>query len=404
MDKIEELLTRGVEKIYPSKEKLEKVLKNKKITLYQGFDPTGDKLHIGHMIGLRKLAQFQREGHHVIFLIGTGTGQAGDPSGKTTAKEKFLSEQVLRKNATGYVMQAKKILNFEGENKVVIKYNSDWFNEMTLPTFLTIIGQFSLQQLIERDLFQNRIKKGESINLRAFIYPILQGWDSVKLFDDSNVRLEVGGSDQTFNMLMGRDMVHYRHPTEEKYVLTTPLLEDANGVKIGKSEGNVMALTDKPSELFGKILGLPDDIIINALEYLTDIPMDQIRNIQKRIAKGDNPFQYKKLLAFEIVKELNDEKAAREAQATFEKGEINLPLISMTHSYISNATVSQLTVASGVTESIAQSKTITDQGGLRFNDKIITDPSAPAINHVKNNRIVIQRGPRKKQPIEVVKG
>ena len=407
MDKIEELLTRGVDKIYPSKEKLKELLKKGPITLYQGFDPTGDKLHIGHMIGLRKLAQFQKQGHKVIFLIGTGTGQAGDPSGKTTAREKFLSEEVLRKNAADYVMQAKKILNFEGENKVNIKYNSDWFNTMTIPFFLTMIGQFSLQQLIERDLFQDRIKRGESINLRAFLYPILQGYDSVKL----GVDLEIGGSDQTFNMLIGRDMVKYRDPQKEKYVLTTPLLTDADGVKIGKSEGNIIGLTDRPNDLFDKIMTLPDGMTVKALEYLTDVPMDEIKRIEQKIKSGENPIEYKYKLAFEIVKQLNDEKSANEAKNNFREVKIEdnmLPVFNMTslptwpipRNPVSGVSIAEPLISAGIVTSRSEYKnlirqsgiTVLTQKGSKIEEKLITDPDqSPQPNtiiRVGNNRFV----------------
>jgi tyrosyl-tRNA synthetase len=204
MDEIDQLLTRGVDKIYPSKDALEKVLRSgKKLKLYQGFDPTGTQLHIGHMTGLRKLAQFQSLDHHVIFLIGDGTGQAGDPSGKITAREKFLTRDELRQNAKDYVKQAAKIVRFDGENPVEILYNGDWLNKLTLTDLLNIASHFTLSQMAERDLFQERAKKGVEVNLREFLYPLLQAYDSVAM----SVDLEIGGSDQTFNMLRGRDLV-----------------------------------------------------------------------------------------------------------------------------------------------------------------------------------------------------
>src|SRR5664280_2584537 len=198
MDKIKELLTRGVDKIYPSSEELEKILRaGKKLTLYQGFDPTGKELHIGHMVGFRKLRQWQELGHHVIFLIGDGTGQAGDPSGKKTSRGKFLTRDELRANAVDYVKQASRIVRFEGENPVEIKFNSDWLNKLELIDILEIAEHFTLQQLSERDLFQERIRDNQPINLREFLYPLLQGYDSVAM----NVDLELGGTDQLFNML-----------------------------------------------------------------------------------------------------------------------------------------------------------------------------------------------------------
>ncbi|MCL5019133.1 MAG: tyrosine--tRNA ligase [Patescibacteria group bacterium] len=313
MDANETLLTRGVEKIYPSKEELEKVLRSgKKLRIYQGFDPTGIELHIGHLIGLRKLRQFQEAGHEVIFLIGDGTGQAGDPSGKTRAREKFLTQKELRRNAEDYVRQAAKVIRFEGENAVKIKYNGDWLNKLTLPDILNITGYFSAQQLFERDLFQERFKKGERFSFREFLYPLLQAYDSVAM----EVDLEIGGSDQTFNMLMGRHLVSAMQK-REKFVLTTPLLADSTGKKIGKTEGNVIALRDSPADLYGKIMSLSDEVIVKGLEYLTDLPMEEVKSVEQKMQKGDNPMQFKKLLAFEIVKSLNSEKAAREAQSFF---------------------------------------------------------------------------------------
>ncbi len=315
MDQITTLLTRGVEKIYPSKEALEKVLRSgKKLRVYQGFDPTGIELHLGHMVGLRKLRQFQDAGHEVIFLIGDGTGQAGDPSGKTRSREKFLTKKELRQNALDYVKQASKIVRFSGPNPVKIKYNGDWLDRLTFSEILKLAGYFSAQQLFERDLFQERLKKGETFNLREFLYPLFQAYDSVALAVD----LEIGGSDQTFNMLMGRHLV-WAMQKREKFVLTTPLLTDNQGRKIGKTEGNVIALRAKPTNLYGLIMKLPDEVVVKGLEYLTDVPVSQIEKIKQELQNGQNPMIFKKLLAFEVVKSLNSEKEAQQAQRFFEE-------------------------------------------------------------------------------------
>ena len=314
MDQISEILTRGVDKIYPSFEALEKVLRSgKKIRLFQGFDPTGVRLHIGHLVGLQKLAQFQKLGHHVIFLIGDGTGQAGDPSGKTRTREKFLSNEELRKNAKDYVMQAAKIIDFEGKNKAEILYNGDWLNKLTLPKILDLAGHFSLWQLVERDMYEERKKKGLDVNLREFFYPLLQGYDSVAM----NIDLEIGGTDQTFNMLCGRQLVK-QYLNKEKFVLTVPLLTDSKGTKIGKTEGNVIALTSQPNDLFGMIMNLPDDVIFKCLTSITALPLNEIDDIKNKLKNGDNPMVYKKKLAFELVKMLNDTSAALSAQNYFE--------------------------------------------------------------------------------------
>jgi len=321
-EKLSELLSRGVDKIYPSKESLEEtLLSGKKLRLYQGFDPTGDKLHIGHMVGLRKLAQWQKLGHEVIFLIGDGTGQAGDPSGKTAAREKFHSREELRNNARDYVMQAKKIVDFDGENPVKILYNGDWLNELKLIDILNIAENFSLQQLSERDMYQERMKKGESVNLREFLYPLLQGYDSVAM----DVDLELGGSDQMFNMLAGRTLMKAMKG-KEKFVMTTPLIADSSGRKIGKSEGNSIGLMDDPNDLYGKIMAFPDEVVAQCFECLTMVPMERVMEVKKSLEAGENPMLYKKELAEQIVRELNDDATAKTAaenwSSTFQKGEV----------------------------------------------------------------------------------
>ncbi len=309
-EKINELLTRGVDKIYPSKELLkETLLSGKKLRLYQGFDPTGDRLHIGHMVGLRKHREWQDLGHEVIFLIGDGTGQAGDPTGKMKTREKFFTREELHENAKNYISQASKIVRFDGPNPVKIMYNGDWLDTLTKVEILNIAQNFSVQQLIERDMFQERLKNGETINMREFLYPLLQGYDSVAM----DVDLELGGSDQTFNMLAGRTLMKAMKG-KEKFVMTMPLLADSKGVKIGKSEGNVIGLTDEPNDLFGKIMALGDDAIIPMFTLLTDVSKDEINSLNIQ----NNPLELKKRVAQLIVTQLYSEKTAQEAQKNFE--------------------------------------------------------------------------------------
>ncbi len=317
-DKINELLARGVDRIYPSRGKLEELLRSgKKLKLYQGFDPTGDKLHIGHMVGLRKHRQWQDLGHEVIFLIGDGTGEAGDPTGKKKTREKFFTSEELRQNAKGYLTQAAKIVRFDGENPIKILYNGDWLNKLTKTDILNIAQNFSLQQMIERDMYQERLKAGEEINLREFFYPLLQAYDSVVV----DVDLELGGSDQTFNMLAGRTLMK-KMKGKEKFVMTTPLLSDSKGIKIGKSEGNVIGLTDEPSDLFGKIMTLGDDAIIPMFVLLTDVPIKEIEFFDLK----KESLILKKKIAHIIVATLHSEQEAQEAEEnfsrTFQKKEI----------------------------------------------------------------------------------
>lgn len=368
MDNIEELLTRGVDTVYPTKEDLKKKLQSgEKLKIYQGFDPTGTQLHIGHMVGFMKLRDWQEAGHEVIFLIGDGTGQAGDPSGKTKAREKFFTTEELRQNAKDYVMQAQKIVRFEGENAVKIMYNGDWLNKLTLSEILDIAGHFSLQQLIERDLYQERMKKGEDVNLREFLYPLLQGYDSVAM----KVDVELGGTDQMFNMLAGRKLVR-EILNKEKFVMTTPLLTDSEGKKIGKSEGNVIGLTDKPADLFGKIMSLPDDIILKGFEYLTRVPMEKVKEIEKALTNGENPVKYKKQLAFELVKQLNDESAANQAQEAFEKVIQHKEVPDQIEDYyFFGKTIFDLLIDSGLVTSKSEAKRLLEQKGVSIDGEIV---------------------------------
>lgn len=395
MDKIEELLTRGVEQIYPSADALEKMLRSgKKLKLYQGFDPTGIQMHIGHMIGLRKLAQFQKLGHRVIFLIGDGTGQAGDPSGKTRAREKFLSNEELRQNAKEYVMQAARIVRFDGDNPVEILYNGDWLNKLRLEDILEIAGNFSLQQLSERDMFQDRIKQKESVNLREFLYPLLQAYDSVEM----GVDLELGGSDQTFNMLCGRTLMKSMK-NKDKFVMTTPLLADSAGRKIGKTEGNVIALNDKPEDLYGKVMSLSDDVIVKGLEYLTDVPMEEIKEVENKLKSGENPMDYKKRLAFEIVRQLNDEQAAAAADENFEKtvqGD-SLPENLQTYKAESEQTILDVLINSKLAESRSEAKRLIEQGGVEFEGKTIN-----RVAFLMDKPGILRAGRRKFVKIEIM--
>jgi tyrosyl-tRNA synthetase len=248
-------------------------------------------------------------GHEVIFLIGDGTGQAGDPSGKKKTREKFFTTEELRANAESYIKQASKVVRFDGENKVKVMYNGDWLNKLNLTDILNIAQNFSMQQLVERDMFQERLRSGEEINMREFLYPLLQAYDSVHM----DVDLEMGATDQTFNMLTGRTLMK-KMKGKEKFVMTTPLLVDSNGVKIGKSEGNVIGLTDEPAELFGKIMALGDDAIVQLFTLLTDTPLEEINkfNLKK------DAMSLKKRAALEIVASLHSKSLAEEAQISFE--------------------------------------------------------------------------------------
>ena len=368
MDKIEELLTRGVEKIIPSKEELEKVLRSgKKLRIYQGFDPTSPEFHIGHMVGLRKLRQWQDLGHEVIFLIGDFTGRIGDPTGKDKTRVPLTKAQVLE-NAKTYKEQAAKILRFEGENAVKIKHNSEWLDKIPAPELIRLTSFLTFQQVIERDMFQRRLSENKDISISEFLYPFMQGYDSVEM----DVDVEVGGNDQLFNMMTGRDLMH-KIKKKNKFVMTTPLLTDSEGKKIGKTEGNVIALTEKPEILYSQIMALPDDIITKGFEYLTDVPMEEIEEIKKSLKNGENPVASKKKLAFEIVKQLNSEKEAEAAAENFRKivQDKETPLNIVSIKVEDETTVSDAILKMEFASSKSEVKRLAEQKGITLNGKTI---------------------------------
>ena len=315
MDKINEVLTRGVEKIYPTKEALEKILRSgKKIRLYQGFDPSMPNLHLGNMVGVLKLKQFQDLGCEVIFLVGDFTGMIGDPTDKSATRPVLTHEQT-RKNCESWKQQAGKVLKFDGQNPAKFMFNSEWLGKISFEDLIRITANFTAQQMLERDFFQKRLKENRPIHLNEFLYPVAQAIDCVKM----DVDLEVGGSDQTFNMLMGRTLMAALK-NKEKFVLATKLLVDAQGNKVGKTAGNALFLNASPADLFGGVMSFPDEVLISAFELLTEAPLQWIKEQEKLVQSGKvNPMDLKKQLALEIVKMYHGGLNARNAEKEFER-------------------------------------------------------------------------------------
>jgi len=299
---IEKVLTRGVANILPTKEGLASLMAKKKITLYQGFDPSSKNLHIGNWIGIRKLAQFQQLGHQVIFLIGDFTGMIGDPTDKSAARKKMSKEQA-RKNAKEYTQQVGKTLKFTGSNAAKVLFNSEWLSKLSFEEVVELASNFTVQQMLERDFFQDRIKKNKPIHLHEFFYPLMQGYDCVAM----DVDLEIGGSDQLFNMLAGRNLMKALK-NKEKFVLTMKLLTDPSGEKMGKSEGNVININDTPNDIFGQIMALPDNLLELGVELLTDLPLETLKK---------KPLVVKNLLAYDVVEQLYG-KQAKPSQEYFD--------------------------------------------------------------------------------------
>ncbi|PIT87914.1 MAG: tyrosine--tRNA ligase [Candidatus Magasanikbacteria bacterium CG10_big_fil_rev_8_21_14_0_10_40_10] len=304
--KIDELLTRGVENIYPKKEWLQKELESgRRLSLYTGYDPTAPTLHIGHGITLMKLRQFQDLGHRVIMLIGDFTGMIGDPTDKTAVRSALTKEQVME-NCREYQKQAGHILDFTGNNAVELKYNSEWLGKMNFADVLQLTSHFTVQRMLERDMFDKRMKDAKPIYLHEFMYPVMQGYDCVAMDVDG----EVGGNDQTFNMLAGRTLMKDLK-NKEKFVLAMKLLTDNAGKKMGKSEGNMIAFTDSPQDMFGKVMSWSDEMILNGFELCTRVNMDEIKQMEKEMKAGANPRDYKLKLAHEITMTFLGESAAK---------------------------------------------------------------------------------------------
>lgn len=308
--------------VYPSLGFVEsKMSKGEKMTIYLGIDPTGPTLHLGHVIPLKILSRFQKAGHKVIMLLGDFTAMIGDPTDKSSARVALTHKQVLI-NLKNYKKQASRILDFSGKNKAEVKFNSKWLGKMKFEDVLKLASTTTVQQMLERDMFEKRIEEGKPIFIHEFLYPLMQGYDSVAMDVDG----EIGGNDQTFNMLAGRDLMKTLK-NKEKFVITVKLLEDNTGKKMGKTEGNMIAISDSPSEMFGKVMSWNDSLIIPGFELCTDVPMEIVESIAADIVRGAlNPRDAKMRLAREIITTFYSEKEANTEQAnfinTFQKKEI----------------------------------------------------------------------------------
>jgi len=361
--KIEEVLTRGVENIYPTKEALERVLKSgKKIRLYNGIDPTG-KLHVGHLVILRKLRQFQDLGHEVIVLIGDFTAMIGDPTDKSATRKPLTRKQILE-NAKNYKKQISKVLDLKKSN-IRFLHNEKWTNELSPADMLELASKFTVARLLERDMFQARIKEGRDIRVHEFLYPIFQAYDSVTM----DVDLEIGGNDQMFNMLAGRELMR-QIKNKEKFVITTKLLIDSSGKKMGKTEGNMINLDEVPGQMFGKIMSWPDSLLEMGFELLTDIPSDRARELLK------NPREAKAELAKKIISVCHDESAANAAEKEFEKVfkdkelPVKIPEVALKETSLN---ILDLLVKTKLAHSKSEAKRLILQKGVKIDGQIQKD-------------------------------
>jgi tyrosyl-tRNA synthetase len=308
--RIEEVLTRGVEQVLPDYKTLAALMSQRRIRLYLGIDPTAAFLHLGHSVVLRKLQQFAELGHEVILLVGNGTVKIGDPTGRDESRP-MLSDEEIEKNFQDWQNQASKILDF---SKITIRHNGDWLDALSYSDMVKLLAKTTVQQLLERDMFQKRLAQGLPIFGHEIIYPLLQGYDSVAM----DVDLEVGGNDQTFNMMMGRHLLQ-QYKQKEKWVLATPLIEGTDGRKMSKTYNNYVALTEEANNMYGKLMSVRDELIIKYFTLLTDVSLKEIQEMEQAMQAGENPMNFKKLLALSITKQYHDAAAASAAAENFSR-------------------------------------------------------------------------------------
>ncbi len=372
-NKINELISRGVENIFPNKDFLKsRLMEGKRLTFYLGIDPTGKTLHLGHVIPLRKLAKLQNLGHQIILLIGDFTAMIGDPTDKTATRKKLTRKEVLD-NCKSYKKQASKFISFSGSNKALLKFNSKWFNKMNFSDVLDLTSLMTVEQMLKRDMFAKRMEEGKPVYIHEFLYPLMQGFDSVSMDVDG----EVGGNDQTFNMLTGRDLLKTLK-NKEKFVIATKLLADSSGLKMGKTEGNMVSLDQTSEDMFGRVMSWDDKLILPAFEMLTDIPMQEIDSIKSNMQNGSNPRDFKVKLAKEIVSMIFDNKIAEKAHESFEntfrKGEVpeNIPEIIIPNGNI----IKEAIVNSKIVSSNTEWRRLIDENAISImnTNEIIKDP------------------------------
>ncbi|MBU0708336.1 tyrosine--tRNA ligase [Patescibacteria group bacterium] len=311
---LDHLLTYNIDTVYPSAETAREILNSgKQISIYLGVDPSSPNIHLGNAVVIRKLREFQQLGHKVIFLIGDFTGMIGDPTDKSAARVKLTPQQV-KLNAKTYKKQVSLILNFEGGNPAEVRFNSNWLAELTFKDLVELASNFTVQQMIERDMYQERLKNNKPIYLHEFFYPLMQGYDCVAM----DVDAEIGGTDQTFNMLAGRTLMKCLK-NKEKLVFTCKLLVGSDGQKMSKSFGNMINVFDIPKNMYGKLMSVKDELMMDYLQMCTEFCPEELDNFKEQLAQGENPMEIKKVLAYTVTKFYHGEKKANQAENEFEK-------------------------------------------------------------------------------------
>lgn len=370
MNDIDELLTRGVANIIPGKDELKKALESgKKLNVYLGIDPTSTKIHLGHAVPLRKLQKLAELGHNVTFLIGDFTALIGDTSDKDSERP-ILTPEEIEENFKTYKKQAEKLVDF---SKINVRKNSEWLSKMGYKEILGLTQKFSLNDFISRELIRKRLDEGKKVRLDETNYPLMQGYDSY--FMDTDI--QIGGTDQTFNMQAGRTLQKDLRQ-KESFVLAMAFLEGTDGRKMSKSWGNAIWLDDEPNDMYAKIMAVVDNLIINYFTLATSLSMAKIGKYEEKLKNGENPLNIKKELARQIVKELHNENTADEAQKEFEKTvqHKETPVEISELPVEESSTISEALVTGNFVESNSEAKRLIEQGGVTLNKKRISDPDS----------------------------
>ncbi|MCE0734564.1 tyrosine--tRNA ligase [Halomonas sp. G15] len=363
------LLKRGTQEILLEEELVKKLKSGRKLRIKAGFDPTAPDLHLGHSVLLTKMRQFQDLGHEIIFLIGDFTGRIGDPTGKNVTR-KPLTEEEVKANAQTYKEQVFKILDAD---KTEVRFNSEWFTAMSAADMIELAGQSTVARMLERDDFEKRYKGGQSISIHEFLYPLVQGYDSVALKAD----IELGGTDQKFNLLMGRE-IQKHFGMEPQVVITMPLLEGLDGVqKMSKSLGNYVGVDEAPGAMFNKLVSMPDSLIWRYFELLSLKPNEEIEALKRDVEAGANPRDIKMVLARELIARYHGEEAAanahRSAGNQLAEGELpeDLPEIEVDFEGGAQAPIAAVLNRSGLTRNSAQAKDMLGNGRVKVDGESV---------------------------------
>ena len=379
-------IRRGTHEIISEEDLVNKLKQNRPLRIKAGFDPTAPDLHLGHTVLINKLKHFQDLGHEVLFLIGDYTAKIGDPSGKNATRPPLSDEQIAD-NAKTYAKQVFKILD---KDKTKIVFNSEWFGNMNAGDMIALASQLTVSRMLERDDFSKRYESQTPIFIHEFLYPLVQGYDSIAMEAD----VELGGTDQTFNLLMGRTL-QGRYGKEPQVCITMPILEGLDGVnKMSKSLGNYVAIDDAPGTMYQKILSMPDELIARYFEFLSFKPMSEVNALLDGMKNGRNPQELKKILALELIERFHDKDAADNAHKSagnrLADGElpVDLPEISLSLNGQDKLFITQVLNQAGLAKNSAQAKDMLSRGAVKVDGQVVDGSFALE----QGQTVVIQAG------------